>query len=46
MVKCDHGNGAQGRILVAGSLAFDFIMGFPGRFQEHILPEKLHIINL
>lgn len=46
MVKCDHGNGTQGRILVAGSLAFDFIMGFPGRFQEHILPEKLHIINL
>ena len=46
MVKSDHGNGAHGRILVAGSLAFDFIMGFPGRFQEHILPEKLHIINL
>ncbi len=46
MVKASNKDNAEGRILVAGSLAFDFIMGFPGRFQDHILPEKLHIINL
>lgn len=33
-------------ILVAGSVSFDNIMDFPGRFSEHILPEKIHIINL
>lgn len=33
-------------ILVTGSLAFDFIMNFPGRFSDHILPEKIHTINL
>ncbi len=33
-------------ILVTGSLAFDFIMNFPGKFSDHILPEKIHNINL
>lgn len=33
-------------VLVTGSLAFDQIMDFPGRFQDHILPDKLHMINL
>ncbi|MGE0493431.1 MAG: carbohydrate kinase family protein [Vulcanimicrobiota bacterium] len=36
----------EGQILVAGSLAFDNIMSFPGYFKEHILPEKLHMINI
>lgn len=34
------------KILVSGSLAFDRIMDFPGRFAEHILPEKVHILNV
>jgi adenosine kinase len=34
------------RILVSGSLAYDRIMDFPGRFSDHILPEKVHAINL
>lgn len=33
-------------IVVAGSLAFDYIMNFPGYFKDHILPEKIHILNL
>lgn len=36
----------QARVLVTGSLAYDFILTFPGRFQEHILPDKLHMINV
>ena len=32
--------------LICGSLAFDTIMGFPGRFAEQILPEQLHILNV
>lgn len=33
-------------VLVTGSLAFDQIMDFPGKFQDHILPDKLHMINI
>jgi len=33
-------------ILVSGSLAYDRIMDFPGHFSEHILPEKLHVLNV
>lgn len=33
-------------IYVSGSLAFDRIMSFPGAFNDHILPEKLHILNV
>lgn len=32
--------------LICGSLAFDTIMGFEGRFAEQILPEQLHILNV
>ena len=34
------------KIIVTGSLAFDLIMNFPGKFGDHILPEKIHEINL
>jgi adenosine kinase len=34
------------RIAVTGSVAFDTIMVFPGRFGEHILPDKTHILNV
>ena len=33
-------------IYVSGSLAFDRIMLMPGRFVDHILPEKLHILSV
>jgi adenosine kinase len=32
--------------LICGSLAFDTIMTFPGRFAEQILPEQVHILNV
>ncbi|MCZ4316861.1 carbohydrate kinase family protein [Comamonadaceae bacterium G21597-S1] len=32
--------------LICGSLAFDTIMNFEGRFAEQILPEQLHILNV
>lgn len=34
------------RIFVSGSLAYDRIMNFPGKFSDHILPDKLHILNV
>jgi len=33
-------------IIVSGSLAYDRIMDFPGSFAEHILPEKIHVLNV
>ncbi len=32
--------------LICGSLAFDNIMVFPGRFKDHILPDKIHMLNV
>lgn len=32
--------------LICGSLAFDTIMNFEGRFAEQILPDQLHILNV
>jgi adenosine kinase len=33
-------------IFVSGSLAYDRIMDFPGKFSDHILPEKIHVLNV
>ncbi len=33
-------------ILICGSLAFDTITDFPGRFAQQILPEQVHILNV
>lgn len=34
------------QILVTGSLGYDYIMDFPGRFADRIMPEKIHKISL
>ena len=31
--------------LICGSLAYDTIMVFHDQFKEHILPDKVHILN-
>lgn len=33
-------------ILCTGSIAYDYLMSFPGYFKDHILPEKLESISL
>lgn len=33
-------------ILVTGSIAYDYLMRFPGRFSEHLIPEQLHQVSL
>ena len=33
-------------VLVSGSMAYDRIMDFPGRFSDHIMPDKIHNINV
>jgi adenosine kinase len=34
------------QILICGSIAYDNIMVFPGRFKDHILPQQIHILNV
>ena len=34
------------RIVVSGSIAFDYLMRFPGRFRDHLIAEKLDRISI
>jgi len=33
-------------IALTGSIAYDYLMSFPGKFEDHFLPEKLDTISL
>ena len=33
-------------VLICGSLAFDTITNFPGRFAQQIMPDKVHMLNV
>ena len=37
---------AEPRVLICGSMAFDTICVFPGRFAEHIVPGATHKISV
>lgn len=32
--------------LICGSIAYDTVMVFDGRFREHILPDRIHVLNV
>ena len=34
------------KALICGSVAYDTIMVFEGRFKQHILPDKIHMLNV
>jgi adenosine kinase len=34
------------KLIVTGSLSFDCIMSMPGRFEDYLQPDKLHLINV
>jgi len=34
------------RIVVTGSIAYDYLMSFPGRFTDHLLPEHVSRVSL
>lgn len=34
------------KVLISGSLAYDMIMRFPGKFGDHILPERTHSLSV
>ena len=33
-------------LIITGTIAYDYIMDFPEKFSDHILPEQIHNINL
>jgi adenosine kinase len=39
-------NSGTGRALICGSVAYDTIMVFGDRFANHILPDKIHMLNV
>jgi len=34
------------KLIVTGSIAFDYLMSFPGKFTSHFLPEHMHRVSL
>src|SRR6202050_5405894 len=32
--------------LICGSMAYDTVMVFEGKFRDHILPDRLHVLNV
>src|SRR5881392_2838181 len=34
------------KIIITGSIAYDYLMSFPGRFTEHFLPEHMNRVSL
>jgi adenosine kinase len=34
------------RVVITGSLAYDHIMSMPTSFEEHIMPDKIHVLNV
>ncbi|MGH9441216.1 MAG: carbohydrate kinase family protein [Thermoanaerobaculia bacterium] len=39
-------SGSERSVVVTGSVAYDYLMKFPGRFLEHFLPDRLHHISV
>jgi len=35
-----------GRVVVTGSVAFDYLMRFPGKFVEHLIPDRLSRLSV
>ncbi len=33
-------------LIVTGTIAYDYIMDFPGKFKDHIMPDQIHNLNL
>lgn len=37
---------ASGHVVVTGSVAFDYLMRFPGRFVEHLIPDRMERLSV
>ena len=34
------------KMVITGSIAYDYLMSFPGHFRDHILPDRLDSLSL
>ena len=34
------------KIVITGSIAFDYLMSFPGKFTDSLLADQLHTVSL
>lgn len=34
------------RIVITGSIAYDYLMSFPGKFRDHLLTDQIHNVSL
>ncbi len=39
-------SGPSGKIVVSGSIAFDYLMTFPGKFSEVVVPDRMHRLSV
>jgi adenosine kinase len=46
VVVCDLQRGLAMTALICGSMAYDTIMVFDGRFKDHILADKVHMLSV
>src|SRR6202008_1211348 len=44
--RADHREVHEMSTVVTGSIAFDYLMSFPGKFTEHFLPEHMNRVSL
>lgn len=40
------GEGVRPTVVISGSLAYDYIMSYPGSFQDHIIPGKVYVLSI
>jgi adenosine kinase len=40
------GSTGGSRVVISASIAYDYIMAFPGSFGDHILPDKTHVLSV
>ncbi len=43
-----HGKQRQtaAEIVVTGSMAYDFILSYPGDFRDHLIADKMHVLSI
>jgi len=46
LLRPPNGPNEKMNTLICGSIAYDSIMVFHGRFKDHILPDQVHILNV
>ncbi len=42
----EPGEATRPTIVISGSLAYDYIMSYPGSFQDHIIPGKVYVLSI